>query len=81
MSEWVLIVAFTAVVNFQDGSVVRENSTVESRPFETESACQQAGVKWEVMKRASNARQAMGFRAKIVDEKYSFHCIDGSEAM
>jgi len=81
MSEWVLVVAFTAIVNFQDGSVVKEHSTVESRHFETESACQQAVARWEVMKRGQNAQQAMRFKATIQNEEYSFHCVDDSEAM
>jgi len=81
VTKFILIVAFSAIVNFPDGSTVTEHSTVESRHFDSESACEHAGKRWELMKRIANSRQATRLGATVAEEKYSFHCVDSAELM
>jgi len=75
-TEWILITTMAVSILFADGSTVHEETTLESKPFESLENCERSGMVWKINTYGKNHRHAAQYGATITEEKYDHNCIN-----
>ena len=73
--EWVLIAWMSLSASLADGSTAKEELKIESRPHDSEEACNLVGESWKRGKFMSESVRAARHSAKITDINFETWCV------